>query len=66
MKDCGYVIKDDSGLYFIGYGHWDSQLRKAKIYHSIRYAKEVMNDRRFRGKNMQIVKIEIRECADNE
>ena len=36
-----YVIKFNNGLYWCGYNTSDKQLRKAKIYTSIKYAREV-------------------------
>ena len=42
MKDKKmYVIKFNNGLYWCGYNSSDKQLRKAKIYTSIKYAREV-------------------------
>lgn len=42
MKDKKmYVIKFNNGLYWCGYNTSDKQLRKAKIYTSIKYAREV-------------------------
>lgn len=62
MKDNGYVVKDSiSKEYFCGYNTWDKQLRKAKIYHSTRYANETLNDKRFRNRTMKIVEVEIKE-----
>lgn len=50
--DAGYVVYDKkSDAYFIGYNKWDSQLRKAKIYHSPKYAKDTANDSRFKDRN---------------
>lgn len=40
ISDNGYVIKNSDGLYFTGYNQVSNQLRKAKIYHSIRYAND--------------------------
>ena len=60
MEDNGFVIKNiDTNEYFIGFNKWDKQLRKAKIYHSIKYANDVINDSEY--KNLKIVKILIRE-----
>ena len=71
MKDTGYVVKNSAGLYFIGMNQVSDQLRKAKIYHSIRYAEETMNDlnnvqRKFNmpsntPRDFKIIKVEISE-----
>ena len=65
--DTGYVIKDKDGLYFIGYNQWDSQLRKAHIYHSERMANEVMSDTRkamqHEGKHLVLVEIKEKEAS---
>lgn len=60
-SDTGYVIKDADGLYFIGYGKFDVQLRKAKIYHSVRHAGNIMNDSRFVDKNLRLSSVIIME-----
>jgi hypothetical protein len=48
ISDNGYVIKNSDGLYFTGYNQVynqvSNQLRKAKIYHSIRYANDSANE----------------------
>lgn len=43
-KDSGYVLKNSDGLYFIGMNNADTQLRKAQIYHSEKYALQSMED----------------------
>lgn len=35
-----YVIKFNNGLYWCGYNTADKQIRKARIYNSIKYARE--------------------------
>jgi hypothetical protein len=35
-----YVIKFDNGLYWTGYNKASEQIRKARIYNSIKYAEE--------------------------
>ena len=41
--DKGYVIKNEyNGLYWCGLKQWDKQLRKAKIYHSEKYATDAI------------------------
>lgn len=37
-----YVIQADDGMFFCGLKYWDKQLRKAKIYHSLLYANDVV------------------------
>lgn len=56
-----YAIKNSDNEYFIGYGKWDKQLRKAKLYHAINWAEEVMNDSRFDELDLKIVKVIIYE-----
>lgn len=37
-----YVIQDvDDGTFYCGMRYWDKQLRKAKIYHSLSFARDV-------------------------
>ena len=38
-----YVIQADDGLFYCGMRYWDNQLRKAKIYHSLSFAKDVVD-----------------------
>lgn len=62
MVDSGYVVKDtNTKEYFCGMNKWDKQLRKAQIYHSIRYANQTMNSSRFAKRNLVSVRVEIRE-----
>ena len=56
-----FAIKDSNGLYWCGLNYWDKQLRKAKLYKSIKWATEVKNNSRFRGKTLSIVSVEIHE-----
>ena len=40
-----YVIQSRyDGMFYCGMKYWDKQLRKAKIYHSLKYAKDVVNE----------------------
>ena len=42
--DGGYVLRDkNTAEYFCGLNQWDKQLRKAKIYHSVKYTNDVIN-----------------------
>ena len=61
MEDNGFVIKNiETNEYYIGFGKWDKQLRKAKIYHSIQYAINVINDSEH-DSELKIVNIIIKE-----
>lgn len=71
VSDHGYVIKNSEGLYFTGYNQTSDQLRKAKIYHSIRYANDSANElnnnpRRLSGvkNDFVLVKIAILEVEE--
>lgn len=60
--DEGYIVKDSiTKEYFCGFNKWDKQLRKANIYHSVKYANATVEDSRFSNRTMSIVKVEIRE-----
>lgn len=63
-KDFCYAVKFNDGSYWIGRNKWDKQLRKAKLFHSLKYANEVIE--RFPQHNPKIVKVEIREVQENE
>ena len=60
-QDRGFVIRDiDTHCYYCGLNTWDIQLRKAKIYHSVKWANEVI--KQYEGKRRlrtHMVKIEI-------
>lgn len=66
--DSGYALKNSEGKYFIGMNQADTQLRKAKIYHSAKYATDSMNDvnRRLPGAvhDFDLVKVEIKEVIE--
>lgn len=71
--DFGYVLKNSKEQYFIGYNQISDQLRKAKIYHSKRYADQCIeelanNPRRLPGVicDFKKVKIEIKEIEEIE
>ena len=37
-----YVVQSaDDGMFYCGMRYWDKQLRKAKIYHSLSFARDV-------------------------
>ena len=69
MKDKKlYVVKFNNGLYWCGYNTADKQLRKAKIYTSIKYAQEAGMDCLSRRKyinltadDFQIIEVELKE-----
>ena len=69
MKDKKlYVVKFNNGLYWCGYNTADKQLRKAKIYTSIKYAQEAGMDCLSRRKHInltaddfQVVEVELKE-----
>lgn len=61
-----FAIKDANGFYWCGLNYWDKQLRKAKLYNSIKWATEVKNDSRFRSKMLRIVSVEIYEVTSDE
>lgn len=63
-KDEAFAVKDRKGYYFIGYNKWDKQLRKAKLYHSYKYAKETCDDIRFIKRDTFIVRIDIYEVCE--
>jgi hypothetical protein len=67
--DGGYVIKTTTGAYYCGYNNIDGQLRKAKIYHSLRYAqdaiKSLQKSERFRNFEFIIINVEIREVKED-
>ena len=37
-----YVIQADDGMFYCGMRYWDKQLRKAKIYHSLAFVRDVV------------------------
>lgn len=60
-----FAVKDNkTGEYFIGYNKWDKQLRKAKLYHSYKFAKEIYNDVRFIERETVIVRVDIYEAGE--
>ena len=44
-----YVIKFDDKSYWTGYNNWSPQIRQARIYSSVKMAKEVAEDCLQRG-----------------
>lgn len=63
IQEFTFVVKDKNGFYFCGYNKWDNQIRKAKMYHSNKYAKEIVE--RFSEREPFLVRViimELREC----
>lgn len=59
MDDICYAVKDENGGYWTGYNFFSSQIRKAKLFHSLKYANEVI--KRFPEKNPVVVNVRIME-----
>jgi hypothetical protein len=66
IRDNTFAVKDRDGFYFIGYNKWDKQIRKAKLYHSYKYAKETCDDIRFIERDTYIVRVDICEIGECE
>ena len=58
------AVKDRDGFYFCGYNQWDKQIRKAKLYHQYRMAKETRDDTRFMEHDTHIVRVRITELEE--
>lgn len=56
MKKMYVVFCEDDGTYWCGLNTWDNQLRKAKVFHSLKYANEVHD----RFKQLKLKNVEIR------
>ena len=52
-----FVIQAEDGMFFCGMRYWDKQLRKAKIYHSLTYAKDVVDA--YEECNCKIVEVSL-------
>ena len=70
-SDTGYVLKNSDNQYFIGYNQISDQLRKAKIYHSEKYANNCIdelarNPKRLLGikRDFKMVKVLIQEVEE--
>lgn len=59
-----FAVKSNDGSYWIGYDQWDKQIRKAKLFVSLKYAHAVV--KRYPKLTPKIVKVEIREVAEYE
>lgn len=65
-----YVIKFSNGTYWCGYNKADKQLRKAKIYTSLRIADDVGKDaltrlrhQDFNADSYQVVEVDLKEIG---
>lgn len=60
VTDKGIVIKDiKHNVYYCGMNTWDKQLRKAKIYHSEKYAQSVIDT--YKDEELKFVSVVISE-----
>ena len=59
--DLCFAIKNKYGNYYCGYNRWDSQLRKATLYHSYKHAVETRDDSRWMEFETFIVRVRITE-----
>ena len=68
--DGGYIIKTPSGAYYCGYNTIDPQLRKAKIYHSKRYALEAIDSLKkskcYKDIEFALVRVKIMEDDEDD
>ena len=62
--DIVFAVKDRDGYYYIGYNQWNKQIRKAVLYRSYEYAKEIRYDRRFMERDTFIVRVRITELDE--
>jgi hypothetical protein len=66
-KDTVFAVKDrNTNEYFCGYNKWNKQLRKARLYHSWKYAKETYDDVRWIERDTYIVRVNISEIGECE
>lgn len=62
MDDLCFAIKDENGFYYCGLKKWDKQIRKAQLFHSFKYAKDVRDDPRWTAiSGAKIVRVRIWE-----
>ena len=52
-----YVVQSENGGFWCGLNSWDVQLRKAQIFHSLKYAGDVV--KRFNQYNCKIVEVSL-------
>lgn len=62
--DFAFAIKDKDEFYYCGLKCWDRQIRKAKLYHSWKYAVDVRDNIAFMEREPIIVKVRITEISD--
>lgn len=58
MEDIAFAIKADDRSYYTGLG-WDKQIRKAKLYHSFKYAKDIRDAKGYQDLSPKIVRVRI-------
>lgn len=70
MTDVVFALKDIDGNYFTGFehsnGYWNKQIRKAKFYHSEKWASNVLDDIRNRTRVAKVIKVMIMEEDEEE
>lgn len=59
-----YVVQSDDGEFWCGMNIWDKQLRKAKIFHSLKYAGECCE--RFKQRNPKIVEVSLSVAEEKD
>lgn len=64
MRDTCYAVKDENGVYYCGLKKWDKQLRKAQLFHSFRWAKQIRDCPAYAGQGTRIVRIQIDEIDE--
>lgn len=63
QKKMYVVFCENDGTYWCGFNKWDKQLRKAKVFQSLKYANEL--HRRFDALKLKNVEIRIDLVTDN-
>lgn len=65
MDDLCFAVKDENGFYYCGLKQWDKQIRKAQLFHSFKYAKDVRDDQRWTAiSGTKIVRVRIFEVDE--
>lgn len=57
MMEKMYVVQTEWGNFWCGMGKFDPQLRKAQIFHSLKYAEDVV--RRYKERNPKILEVSL-------
>ena len=52
-----YVVQFEEGAFWCGYNQWDKQLRKAKVFHSLKFAKDIVS--RYKEYSPRILEISM-------